>query len=595
MLSVIGNWIYVIITTYLLGFAALRAIITIPHMYTAKDSKKMVYHIRRPESPLMAGIVVATVYAQLFSLVGEVGLLANLIMVVLCGAIFVYYRYDLYRILYDHFRRRRGTAELYLGLAVFLLLAYGTSHGLMHYDTDLYHAQAIRWIEEFGVVRGLGNLHLRLGYNSSSFALSALYSMSYLGQSMHAMAGYFALLLSWQCVTLVGIARRKHPVLSDFVRIISVYYLFTIFDEIVSPASDYFMTTTVLYIVIVWLDLYAEHERSFLPHALLCMMALYAVTIKLSAAPFVLLSAYPIHRLITKRKKGAVRPILYFVLFGFGIVFPFLLRNIILTGWLVYPVTGIDLFNVEWKVPVEKAVSDAREIMAYGRGYTDPSGYYATLSEWVPGWALALTTFNKLMLVMDILSVPVFVCCAGYYFISRYALNNTQIAGKTRKEKIFHMSHRRTVDLSDFIFLEAVALISLLYWFFSSPLIRYGCIYLWLFPVILIGRFCIFFYNRLNLQKTEWAYRAALVLTLLFVLYKTGMLIRDDYPRFRPEYLVVQQDYNRYELKEKSIDGITFYYPAEGDRTGYDPFPSAPSLEGFELMGDDLRGGFKAF
>ena len=44
----------------------------------------------------------------------------------------------------------------------------------MHVDTGLYHAQAIRWIEEYGVVCGLGNLHSRFAYNSAAFALCAL-------------------------------------------------------------------------------------------------------------------------------------------------------------------------------------------------------------------------------------------------------------------------------------------------------------------------------------------------------------------------------------------------------------------------------------
>ena len=78
MLSIICNWLYVIITTYLLGFATLQWIVNIPHMYTAKGNKKSVYRIKRPESPLIAGIVVATIYAQLFSLmsydcIGDVG------------------------------------------------------------------------------------------------------------------------------------------------------------------------------------------------------------------------------------------------------------------------------------------------------------------------------------------------------------------------------------------------------------------------------------------------------------------------------------------------------------------------------------------
>ena len=590
MLSVITVWIYVLITTYILGFATLRLIVNIPYMYTAKGKKQCVYSMKYHESALIAGIILVTVYAQMFSLVSGVGLYANLLLIVICVALIFGLKDELLKDFSNIVRRLSDTKDLWLYLGVFLLMAYGTSHGLMHYDTDLYHAQAIRWIEEYGVVRGLGNLHLRLGYNSASFALSALFSMSFLGKSLHVMAGYFALLLAWQCVDIINAIRRRHPVLSDFVRVIAIYYLFTIYDEMVSPASDYFMTTLTLSIVIHWLDLYAMHERSFLPHALLSITALFDATIKLSAAPFVLLSIYPIARLIRKRKKGAIKPILYFVILGAIVVLPFVFRNVVLTGWLVYPFTGIDLFDVSWKVPYKQAVADAREIIAYGRGFTSISGYYTGIMEWLPGWVTSLGLFNKLMLILDIICIPVFAGCFVYYFLSK---GNVKIAaGDKKAAQIFNLSHRKSVSISDFLFIVAICYLALGYWLFSSPLIRYGCVYLWLPATIIIGRFLIVLYNHMEFAKNPWLYKSIAIVLAGFIVFKMSILILEDIPRFRAIYLLTQQDYNTYELQSRDIGGITFYYPKEGDRTGYDPFPSAPHLDGFRLLGSDLKHGF---
>lgn len=86
-------------------------------------------------------------------------------------------------------KKNKAVWLLYAGLT--LLFAYGSSRGYMHYDTGLYHAQAIRWIEEYGVVPGLANLHSRFGYNSASFALSAFFSETWLiGRPMHCVAGF---------------------------------------------------------------------------------------------------------------------------------------------------------------------------------------------------------------------------------------------------------------------------------------------------------------------------------------------------------------------------------------------------------------------
>ena len=84
------------------------------------------------------------------------------------------------------------------------------SGGHIHYDSDLYHAQSIRWLEEYGIVKGLGNIHVRFAYNSSFFALSALYSMKFLlKQSLHTVNGFIALLLSFEVLKLIDIVRRK--------------------------------------------------------------------------------------------------------------------------------------------------------------------------------------------------------------------------------------------------------------------------------------------------------------------------------------------------------------------------------------------------
>ena len=44
-----------------------------------------------------------------------------------------------------------------------LFFAYAASHGYLHVDTGLYHAQSIRWAEEYGAVPGLALLHNRCG------------------------------------------------------------------------------------------------------------------------------------------------------------------------------------------------------------------------------------------------------------------------------------------------------------------------------------------------------------------------------------------------------------------------------------------------
>ncbi|SFC17787.1 LIC_10190 family membrane protein [Butyrivibrio sp. YAB3001] len=593
MATVVLIWIYVIATTYLTGLAFLKFVTSLDCMQVQKGRagyKKYAPHYR--ESYIIAGIVVNTVYAQLFSLISGVGLAANMLLIAVCAVIAVYYRDELKEdcgeLLRILFARREG--KYYL--LVFLIMAYGASHGIMHYDSDLYHAQAIHWIENYGVVKGLGNLHVRLAYNSSSFALSALYSFSFLtGRSFHCMAGFFALLLAWKCLDLKDIVRRGQPILSDFARIMAIYYLFTIYDEMVAPASDYFLSTIVFYIFIQWLDMNVRHIRSYLPYIMLALLGVYAVTIKLSAAPILLLSAIPIYQLFSNSDKKKKKAFGFSVLMAIVIVMPFIIRNVIISGWLVYPVTGIDLFKVIWKIPKGVAQYDAKEIRTFGRGYNDVAAFAdVPFKEWIVNWFNSIHGFNKIMIILDMISIVIYIGCIVYFFVTA-AAENSKTSGKVLKLK-----NRSMVKYADFLTLSGTMIACLIFWLFSAPLIRYGEVYVCLTFAIIIGRLLIKAYNTLDSEGSlaKVILRVSLVLFAVWFVYKAVNVVKYDYPRFNSDNLLVQQDYGDYEVDTFKVGNTVFYYPTEGDKVGYKPFPSSTMdmSEKMIMIGSGIKDGF---
>ncbi|WP_026489031.1 LIC_10190 family membrane protein [Butyrivibrio sp. XBB1001] len=595
MLSVVLIWIYVLITTYLTGFAFLRFVTSLECMHSQKGSKGTYkkYNTHFRASFIVAGLVVNTVYAELFSIFAGVGIAANVLMVAFCVLIAVYYREELIGDFIDVSRLFVTGYAGYYYLLIFLIMAYGTSHGLMHYDSDLYHAQAIHWIEDYGVIKGLGNLHVRLAYNSASFALSALYSMSFItGQSFHVMAGFCALMLAWECLDLKDIVRRGHPIISDFARIMGIYYLFTVFDEIVAPASDYFLSTFIFYIVIRWLDMNVKHERSYVPYIMLSLLGVYAVTIKLSAAPILILAIIPIYRLLSGKNPGKSKALLISVLLAFIIAIPYFIRNLIISGWLVYPVTAINLFGVDWKIPKGIADYDAKEIKVYGRGFTDVETYGdMPLSQWLPQWFAGIHGLNKIMLILDIAAIAIYLVCLVYFFA--VAINKKTEFGK---KKVFNISRHSILNFADFITISTTMVVCLLFWLFTAPLIRYGEVYVCLTFAIIFGRLLISGFNLLDADGIFAKRLIAItaIIIAVWVGYKGVNVVKEDMPRFNPDYLLVQQDYGRYEADTFQISGMTFYYPVEGDRIGYDLFPSAPrNMEGeIEFRGYDIFSGF---
>ena len=599
MLVVLLIWTYVLFTTYLIGYAVLSIITSLDCMKMKKGKNGKTYVMHYQESYIVAGVIANTVYAQLFSLAGGVGFIANLLLVLICVVIAVYYRSELVNDAQSLIRKLvSGRTGLYYAI-ILIAFAYGTAHGIMHYDSDLYHAQAIHWIEDYGIVKGLGNLHVRLAYNSAAFPLSALYSMSFVtGKSYHVMSGFFALLLAWQCLDLKNIVRRGHIILSDFARIMALYYLFSIFDEMVAPASDYFLSTIVFYIIIHWLDMNVRHEHSYVPYILLAITGVYAVTIKLSAAPMLALSIVPIYRLLHERTKEKLRAFWVSLVIALIISIPFFIRNVIISGWLIYPVTFLNFFNSPWKIPKGVAEFDAKEIKTFGRGYNDVLNYGdLKFNEWIGNWFNNLGTVNKIMLVLDVIAVVLYILCVAYFII--VAVN--QKAGrkdKLNKSKVFNISSHSIVRMMDFITLEGTIILCLIFWLFSAPLIRYGEVYVFLTFSIVFGRLIIAaLYKYCNNKKVVvFIFRCFVILLAIWIIYKGVNIVREDVKRFDPVYLVDQQDYGEYEVDSFTLGDMTVFYPKEGDRVGYYPFPAATNdvSEKIELLGNKFVDGLKS-
>lgn len=554
MLSVCLIFLYILLSAYIIGFLALTAV---GHVFGNGGCRGI-----GPDGYVMAGLVTLTVYAQFFSLFYKVGLLANLLLAAVCLAAAVIFRQRLQRHIREQWiGRSRGRKIFYIFL--FLLFAYGTSRGIIHYDTGLYHAQSIRWIEEYGVVKGLGNLHCRLAYNSSAFCLSALYSFSFLGgQSYHCAAGFFALFLAGTCSEIAAAWKRKRLLLADIARIMGIYYLLIIFDEMISPASDYFMVLTVFYIVIRYLELAEQGEKEWMPFGLLALLCVYVVSLKLSAAFIVFLAVKPAAMLIKERNGKAIAG---FLGLGAVILLPFLIRNVLISGWLVYPFTVVDLFPADWKIPKGIADYDAKEIQVWGRGIYDVARYEEPVEKWIGGWFAAQTALDRLFILAGIAAVPV-------------SLGAFVTAAVKRVER-----------QRDMMLAAVTVNLSFLFWIFSAPLIRYGCVYVWLAAPVTFGGLALWLIKGERRGKYFWRgiYAAAAVAGL----YKCWAWGKEIVTGYSPEYFIYQKDYENFAVEEYRIEGILFYCPVEGDRAGYDAFPSSPSRARIGLRGAGLEDG----
>lgn len=557
MVMVLINWLYIAVTTFLCGFGILQLF-----------SKLFQYKIRHTISYFLAGLTFTTVYAQFYSLFAGVSVMANLLLILFCIVIvFVCKKAlsDFSKQTIQSFKEEKWKFVAYLLLTI--LFSYATSRGYMHFDTGLYHAQSIRWIEEYGVVPGLGNVQSRFGYNSAAFPLTALYSMKNIfGQSLHATAGFFALLGSFIALDIYKVFSQKRIRLSDFVRIGLIFYLGVLIIQIMSPASDYYAQLLLFMILILWLeeDDYQNtaNIKSATPYALLCILIVYAVTIKFSVTILLLLVLKPAVMLLKNKNIGQI---FIYIFSGFVTALPFFIRNILITGWLVYPFAGIDLFHFDWKIPKEQVVYDSNEIGIYGKGITDVSRYNAPFSEWIPIWFDGLKTLEKIFVLMTVLAI---ICGCIYV--------------------IFQLVKKRF----DFSLVFAVLVASTSFWFVSAPLVRYGYAYITVLPLLVFGQLFLSIINA-NRKFEKIMHSTFCVLLCLFLLSRIPGLFTDIKNSYKKPFYFAQMDYPDGEARTQNLSGITFYIPTQNGQIGYKKFPSSMFQYPIELRGDSIEDGFR--
>ncbi len=528
----------------------------------------------------LAGIVGITVYAEAVSLFAPVSAGAHLILLAAACAAAGFLRKDLQLWVKEHLphsKEDRWRMVFYLTLVVFT--AFFACQGTQHTDTGIYHAQAIRWYEEYGVVKGLGNLQQHFAYNSASLAYAAFFSMKWLvGQSLHGTNGFIqAFLVVWAVDGFRGIWTRKRH-LMDGCRIAVILYAVVVSERIMSPATDFSSMYLILWIAELWVSCMENpgktREEKIFTYGDLSLAAVCAATYKLSAGFLAFAALYPgIWLLKKKRGNTALR----YVVCGVLILLPWLARNYVISGWLIYPIAALDLFRVDWKVPVEYLQHDADQIKVWGRCLYDTSRVNDPISIWLPIWWSEKNRPEMMLIIGNILAA------AGL------------AAGSFVRIRRCHKEHEEFPW--DKFTLYLAILICIAGWFMTAPFIRYGLAFLLLLPFMVVGDWV-----RpipMGVVRIASCYVCLAVFVCMSMYWDYYVLFDMTWIKqhLHSEHLLTQQDYDNPEVNEYELEGgLTIYVPPSGtDNLSYYAFPGSAyqsMAERTKMRGESIKDGF---
>lgn len=438
MIIVLIHWLYIFLVSFSVGFLATRLI---NWVWRGKE----VFTIPL-DFMLMFGLSILGGAMALVSLISPIGITTNAIIYAASFlGLFAFKREVV------EYWRWIGTElktfnywSLYI-LCVgggLLMLVYAASEPF-EYDTGLYHAQTIMWNESYPVVPGLGNLHGRFAFNSAHFILEAFFQLSPLKSGV-----FFTLNSFLLAMVLVRCALGTIGSLRDLNWRMSYFYVLagTIICVLTAPiassaGNDMALLIIVFYAVLTVLR--GSLSMSRMSFSILTALCLYALIVKFSSMALCLL---PLGALLFSDVERSAR-FRFFAVAALLFGIPFIARNIIISGYLLYPFDAIDWLNVDWKIPAEKVRSELASVKCWARiPYRNCQEVLAlSTSEWIGTWWESKPTLQRIILIINLASPAAYITAIF------------------RKERV-----------QEYVLIGSVLLLSLIMWFFAAPEFRFA-------------------------------------------------------------------------------------------------------------------------
>jgi hypothetical protein len=285
-----------------------------------------------------------------------------------------------------------------------MFISFFGAIGIKHFDSSLYHVQSIKWISEFPVVTGLGNLHGRFAFNSMFFPISALFSLNLEGQKEWLIfplnSALFLIFLQWQFSNLKKSLKEEDIAKVLFILLMVFLPIIYLLKWVGSPTPD-FPSAILGMIILQWIVFERNNDDSN-RRIIIIGTIITTITFKLSFVPMLVL--IPLFLL----KRNWLMDITKIFFMGILISIPFFIRNYIISGFLFYPFLTLDIFNPDWKIPASLVKVEADYIKAWAirpNIINTEETLKMSVFEWFPSWFMGMDHLMKLLLLICVLSL----------------------------------------------------------------------------------------------------------------------------------------------------------------------------------------------
>ncbi|HYH46462.1 MAG TPA: hypothetical protein VEG34_12325, partial [Thermoanaerobaculia bacterium] len=346
-------------------------------------------------------------------------------------------------------------------------------------------------------------------------------------------------------------------------------------------------------------------------------LAGFAVAVKLSALPVLLLPVLLAGRRLTAGRRRAVAGALAALALAALMVIPTVAQTVVTTGHPVFPLPALDPFDFDWEMPAWLVERQARWIPTWARVPHRPTAEVEAMGagEWLPLWweHLPASAQAALAAVLVLLPLRAALALAGRGRSGRAGLKRPGMKKRpgikspgydvAPAEAGFHRPPSGASGSApvagrgsrDRLLLEAALVAGLVFWFVLAPDPRFGWGFLLPLAVLLADGVARALGWRSPVGFPISALPGAVLLTVVVVQIWQVQAWEPRTFATAARHFLVPADYPLPNgLREATLGGLRVQVPFPNDRCWYHPFPCTPMPDPrLEPRGRTLADGFR--
>ena len=256
----------------------------------------------------------------------------------------------------------------FLFIFILFLAALKSSGAPFILDNETYYIATIKWLDQYGFVPGLANLHLFLGQQSGWHIAQSSLNLDYLHPGFNDLNGFCLVLVNLYVMDKLNQYFQFKNVYSLIIGLFPIFYVL-LFQFLSSPSPDLPIYLLTVLIVGEFFDHREATDTSKV--AMMLLLAIFASYIKVTALT---LLVFPIVAFLFY-KKGTKERLWIVVCTGLIAAFLFGLKNYIISGYILYPLSFVAFEGIDWILP--------KELLTYIVDTTKAFGFYLTTEDYL--------------------------------------------------------------------------------------------------------------------------------------------------------------------------------------------------------------------